>query len=76
MKKAFIIIISAAIICLTGLGVIGYFVEQNEKKEANEIKNEQSVNGENQWVVLEADTLDINKIPGFILAADLIKKYS
>ena len=74
MKKAFIIIISAAIICLTGLGVIGYFVEQNEKKEANEIKNEQSVNGENQWGVLEGDTLDINKIPGFKPGGIVVEK--
>lgn len=64
LKRAFTIIISAIIICLTGLGIIGYFVEQGE--ENNAAKTEKSVSGEEaQGIILDGNSLDIYKIEGF-----------
>ena len=43
MKKILIIIISAILICLTGLGVIGYYVEKDKAAEKTNVKVEEKV---------------------------------
>ena len=69
MRKIFTIIISIILICLIGLGTIGYFVEKNEAKKAEEYnntnQNEQQVEEEKYYAVLDTSTLDINKIEGY-----------
>ena len=66
MRKIFTIIISIILICLVGLGVIGYFVEKNEAEEDNNAKqNEQQKEEEKYYTVLDTSTLDISKIEGY-----------
>lgn len=66
MKKIFNIIISITLICLIGLGIIGYFVEQNQEEEKNDAhQNEQQIEEEKYYTVLDTSTLDISKIEGY-----------
>lgn len=70
MKKAIIIIISLMVICLTTLGIIGFFVERNEAKNKESI--EQNLEDEKvPGIALDVNLLDINKIEGFTPAGQV-----
>ena len=69
MKKIFLIIISTILISLIGLGVIGYYVEQDEAAQAQKNKTEGTIvkeeDKEESKLYLDVDKLDINKIEGY-----------
>ena len=67
MKRILIIIISAILICLIGLGIIGYYVEKDKAAEKNNIKTEDNVeqNVEEEKLVIDVNKFDINKIEGY-----------
>ena len=67
MKKILIIIISAILICLTGLGVIGYYVEKDKAAEKTNVKVEEKVDpiAEEEKLVVDINKLDIDKIEGY-----------
>ncbi|WP_297132400.1 hypothetical protein [Terrisporobacter sp.] len=67
MKKILIIIISTILICLIGLGTIGYFIEKDKAKIEEENKPTQKVEdtSEEDSVVIDGTSLDINSIEGY-----------
>lgn len=67
MKKILMIIISAILICLTGLGVIGYYVEKDKAAEKTNVKVEEKVDpiAEEEKLVVDINKLDIDKIEGY-----------
>ncbi|WP_419725203.1 hypothetical protein [Terrisporobacter petrolearius] len=73
MKKVLMIIISAILICLIGLGIIGYYVEKDKAAEkANaktEEKTEETIEGEK--LIVDSDKIDVNKIEGYTPGEDL-----
>lgn len=67
LKRVLIIVISIILICLTGLGAIGYIVEQKEEKNQSNIEQniEQNKQEKVTGAVLDVNALDINKIEGY-----------
>ena len=67
MKKILIIIISAILISLTGLGVIGYYIEKDKAAEKTNVKVEEKVDqiAEEEKLVVDINKLDIEKIEGY-----------
>ena len=74
MKRVLIIIISTILICLIGLGIIGYYVEKDKSAEKNDVKTEEKVEqviGEEKLEV-NIDKFDISKIEGYTPGQDLV----
>ena len=67
------IIISAILICLIGLGIIGYYVEKDKAAEENNSKTEEKVDQvvEEDKLILDIDKFDIDKIEGYTPGEDL-----
>lgn len=67
MKKVLIIIISIVLICLIGLGIIGYYVEKKEEDKENGVKNEEKVDEvtEEEKLEIDIDNFDVYKIEGY-----------
>lgn len=61
------IIISTILICLIGLGIIGYYVEKDEAAEKNHIKvedkSEEAI--EEERMTIDLNKFDVNKIEGY-----------
>lgn len=65
------IIISAILVCLIGLGIIGYYVEKDKAAEQKDVKIEEKVGNtendiEEEKLVVDINKFDINKIEGYI----------
>lgn len=65
------IIISAILICLIGLGIIGYYVEKDKAAEQNNVETEEKVEAtqeatEEEKLVVDINKFDVNKIEGYI----------
>lgn len=67
MKKVLIIIISAILICLIGLGIIGYYVEKDKAAEKKNVKTEEKVDQiiEEEKLIVDSNKIYIDKIEGY-----------
>ncbi|MCC3869595.1 hypothetical protein [Terrisporobacter mayombei] len=76
MKKVFTIIISAILICLIGLGIIGYYVEKDKAAEKTNAKTEEKVDQiiEEEKLVVDSDKIDVDKIDGYTAGEDLVSQ--
>lgn len=74
MKRVLIIIISTILICLIGLGIIGYYVEKDKSTEKNDVKTEEKVEQviEEEKLEVNIDKFDISKIEGYTPGQDLV----
>lgn len=74
MKRVLIIIISTILICLIGLGIIGYYVEKDKLAEKNYVKTEEKVEQviEEEKLEVNIDKFDISKIEGYTPGQDLV----
>ena len=77
MRKILTIIISAILICLIGLGVIGYYVEKDKLAEAEKDKIEEQVKQEEkeeEKLTIDVNKLDINQIEGYTPGQNLLNE--
>lgn len=67
MKRILIAIVGAILICIIGLGTIGYFIEKDKAKIETENKSEQNIEEavEENSLVIDGTSLDINSIEGY-----------
>lgn len=67
MKRILIAIVGAILICIIGLGTIGYFIEKDKAKIEAENKSEQKIEEavEEDSLVIDGTSLDINSIEGY-----------
>lgn len=67
MKRILIAIVGAILICIIGLGTIGYFIEKDKAKIETEKKPEQKIEEavEENSLVIDGSSLDINSIEGY-----------
>lgn len=67
MKRILIAIVGAILICVIGLGTIGYFIEKDKAKIETENKSEQNIEEavEENSLVIDVTSLDINSIEGY-----------
>ena len=67
MKKVLMIIISVILICLIGLGIIGYYVEKDKAAEKKNVKTEEKVDQivEEEKLLVDSEKIDVNKIEGY-----------
>ena len=74
MKRVLIIIISTILICLIGLGIIGYYAEKDKSAEKNDVKTEEKVEQviEEEKLEVNIDKFDISKIEGYTPGQDLV----
>lgn len=78
MKKILIIIISAILIGLVGLGIIGYYVEKDKEVEENHVQVEEKVETkvEEEKLVVDINKFNINKIENYTPWEEVIKSDS
>lgn len=77
MRKILTIIISAILICLIGLGIIGYYVEKDKLSEAEKDKIEEQVKQEEkeeEKLTIDVNKLDINQIEGYTPGQNLLNE--
>ena len=77
MRKILTIIISAILICLIGLGIIGYYVEKDKLAEAEKDKIEEQVKQEEkeeEKLTIDVNKLDINQIEGYTPGQNLLNE--
>lgn len=76
MKKILMIIISAILICLIGLGIIGYYVEKDKAAEKTNVKTEEKVDqiNEEEKLIVDSDKIDVDKIEGYTAGENLAEQ--
>ena len=74
MKKVLMIIISAILICLIGLGIIGYYVEKDKAAEKTNAKTEEKVDQitEEEKLIVDSDKIYVDKIEGYTAGENLV----
>lgn len=75
MKRILIAIVGAILICIIGLGTIGYFIEKDKAKIEAENKSEQTIEEavEENSLVIDGSLLDINSIEGYTPGEKVMK---
>lgn len=75
MKRILIAIVGAILICIIGLGTIGYFIEKDKAKIESENKPEQKVEEilEEDSLAIDGTSLDIKSIEGYTPGEKVMK---
>lgn len=75
MKRILIAIVGAILICIIGLGTIGYFIEKDKAKIEAENKSEQKVEEtlEEDSLTIDGTSLDIKSIEGYTPGEKVMK---